>query len=222
MRLEFDSFDRSASIDAPLQRLDARIKLVAAMALVVLAVATPMGAWPLMSAQGLLLALLAGLSGVAPGLLLRRWLGMLGLVAFFAVLVAGSHPEREALGRATVAGSILGRNALATLTTLLLVHVTTTRALFDGMRRLGVPAVMVTTLQLMVRYLAVFADELSRMLQARRARSFRRGGNLGFSALASLISVLFLRAVERGDRVHNAMISRGWDGTWRTLDGPDS
>ncbi|WZO99087.1 CbiQ family ECF transporter T component [Isosphaeraceae bacterium EP7] len=222
MRLEFDSLDRSASIDAPLQRLDARFKLVAALVLIVLAVATPMGAWALMTAQGLVLAFLAGLSGVPPWTLLRRWLGMLGLVAFFAVLVAGTHPERETLGRATVAASILGRNALATLTTLLLVHVTTTRALFGGMRRLGVPAVMVTTLQLMVRYLAVFADELSRMLQARRARSFRRRGNLGPAALASLISVLFLRAVERGDRVHNAMMSRGWDGTWRTLDGPEA
>jgi cobalt/nickel transport system permease protein len=222
MRLEFDSLNRSASLDAPLQRMDARIKLISALVLIVLAVATPMGAWALMATQGLVLAFLAGLSGGSPWLLVRRWLGMLGLVAFFAVIVAGSHPQREALGQATVAGSILGRNALATMTTLLLVHVTTTRALFDGMRRLGVPAVMVTTLQLMVRYLAVFADELSRMLQARRARSFRKRGNLGLSALASLISVLFLRAMERGDRVHNAMLSRGWDGTWRTLDGPDA
>ena len=61
-----------------------------------------------MAAQGVFLAFLAGLSGVPPWTLLRRWLGMLGLVAFFAILVAGSHPDRDTLGRSTVAASILG------------------------------------------------------------------------------------------------------------------
>jgi cobalt/nickel transport system permease protein len=86
------------------------------------------------------------------------------------------------------------------------------------MRRLGMPLVLVSTLQFMYRYLHVLADELDRMVQARRSRTFRRSGRLDWGLLTSLIGVLFVRAFERGERVHDAMIARGWDGTIRTLD----
>ena len=89
------------------------------------------------------------------------------------------------------------------------------------MARLRVPPVLVATLHFMYRYLHVLRDELARMVQARRARSFRRRGALDWGLLSSLIGVLFLRAMERGERVHAAMRARGWDGTLRTLDGDD-
>jgi len=59
------------------------------------------------------------------------------------------------------------------------------------------------------------------MVQARRSRSFRRSGRLDFGLLTGLIGMLFLRSFERGERVHAAMLARGWDGTARTLDGAD-
>ena len=57
------------------------------------------------------------------------------------------------------------------------------------------------------------------MVQARRSRTFRPAGRLDWGLLTGLIGVLFLRAFERGERVHAAMLARGWDGTVRTLDG---
>ena len=56
------------------------------------------------------------------------------------------------------------------------------------------------------------------MVTARRARTFRRSGRLDWGLLTGLIGILFLRAFERGERVHSAMLARGWDGTVRTLD----
>lgn len=219
MRLEF--LERQGERDGPLQRLDARAKLVSALLYVVAVVATPIGAWRALTVEALALAFLVGLSGVSPRALIARWLGFVALVGFLALMVATSHPSRAALGVGPVVLSIVAKNSLAFLAMLLLVHVTPFRKLLAAMRRLGLPPALASTLQFMYRYLHVLADELDRMVRARRSRTFRRSGRLDWGLLTGLIGVLFLRAFERGERVHAAMLARGWDGTIRTLDGAD-
>ncbi len=205
----------------PLHRLGARTKLVAALSFVVGVVLTPPGAWRALAAEGLTLALAIGLSGVPPRELIRRWLGFLALVGFLAAMVAPGHPDRPGLGLVGVASAIVAKNSLAFLAMATLVHVTPFRALLAAMGRLGLPPVMVSTLQFMERQVHILSDELGRMVQARRSRSFRRAGRLDFGMLAGLIGMLFLRSFERGERVHAAMLARGWDGSIRTLDGAD-
>jgi cobalt/nickel transport system permease protein len=216
MRLDF--LERYCDDDAPLQRLDARVKLLATLLYVVAVVATPVGWWRALAAEGLLLAFLVGLSGVPPRELAVRWLGFLVLFGFLTVMVAPARPERAEYGLAAVALAILAKDSLAFLATLLLVQVTPFRSVLVAMRRLGVPALLVSTLQFMYRYLFVLTEELDRMVQARRARTFRRSGRLDWGLLTGLIGVLFLRAYERGEHVHAAMLARGWDGTVRSLD----
>ncbi|MCA1686717.1 MAG: cobalt ECF transporter T component CbiQ [Planctomycetia bacterium] len=216
MRLDF--LERYSEDDAPLQRLDARLKLVATVAYVVAVVATPVGWWGALAAEGLLLAFLVGLSGVPPRDLAVRWLGFLVLFGFLTVAVAPTRPEKAEFGVAVVALTILTKDSLAFLGTLLLVQVTPFQALLVAMRRLGVPGTLVATLQFMYRYLFVLTGELERMVTARRARTFRRSGRLDWGLLTGLIGILFLRAFERGERVHAAMLARGWDGTVKTLD----
>jgi cobalt/nickel transport system permease protein len=220
MRLEF--LERYSEGDGPLHRLDARIKLVATLAYVVAVVATPIGWSRLLAAEGLLLAFLLGLSGVPPRALLVRWLGFIVLVAFLAVVIAQSHPARAEFGVPAVVLTIAAKNSLAFLAMLTLVNVTPVRNVIVAMRRLGVPRTLAATLQFMYRYLYVLGDELDRMVKARRARSFRRAGRLDWGLLTGLIGILFLRAFERGERVHSAMLARGWDGTIRTLDGVEA
>ncbi len=219
MRLEL--LERHGEGDGPLHRLDPRIKLVATLAYVVGVVATPIGAWRALAAEGLLLAFVVGLSGAPVRELLRRWLGFLVLVGFLALMVAQAHPLRAELGIATVVLAIVAKNSLAFLGMLSLVNVTPFRKLLVAMRRLGMPPALVATLQFMYRYLHVLTEELDRMVKARRSRTFRRSGRLDWGLLTGLIGILFLRAFERGERVHAAMLARGWDGTIRTLDGHD-
>jgi cobalt/nickel transport system permease protein len=207
--------------DGPLHRLDPRVKLVATVAYVVGVVATPAGLWQILAAEGLALAFAIGLSGVPPGLLIRRWLGFLVLVGFLAAMVAPGHPDRERLGVVVVALAIVAKNSLAFLAMMVLVHVTPFRVLLAAMGRLGMPPLIVSTLQFMERQIHILVDELARMVQARRSRSFRRSGRLDYGLLTGLIGMLFLRSFERGERVHAAMLARGWDGTVRTLDGAD-
>jgi len=216
--MRLDALERYADLDAPLQRLDARLKLVVAVVYVVAVVATPVGWWGTLAAEGLLMAFLVGLSGVPPRELAVRWLGFLVLFGFLTMMVAPARPERAGHGLAVVALTLLAKDTLAFLATVLLVQVTPFRTLLAAMRRLGVPAVLVSTLQFMYRYLFVLTEELDRMVTARRARTFRRSGRLDWGLLTGLVGVLFLRAFERGERVHAAMLARGWDGTVRTLD----
>lgn len=204
--------------DGPIQRIDARWKLLATLVYVIAVVATPIGWWRILAAEGLVLAFVVGLSGVPPRVLFVRWLGFLALFGFLTLMIAPSRPERAEHGLAAVVLAILAENSLALVATLLLVQVTPFRTLLVALRRLGVPATLVATLQFMYRYLFVLTEELERMVQARRARTFRRTGRLDWGLLTGLIGVLFLRSYERGERVHAAMLARGWDGTVRNLD----
>ena len=216
--MRLDALERYCDTGGPLQKLDARVKLVATLGFVVAVVATPLGWWLLLAAEGLLLAFLVGLSGVPPRDLARRWLGFVLLFGVLTLMVAPARPERAEFGLAPVALAILAKDGMSFLATLLLVQVTPFRDVLVAVRRLGAPATLVSTLQFMYRYIFVLADELDRMVKARRARTFRRSGGLDWGLLTGLIGVLFLRTYERGERVHSAMLARGWDGTVRNLD----
>lgn len=216
--MRFESLELQGSSDDPLRRLDARVKLLATLAYVLTVIATPVGWWRALSAEGLVLAFLVGFSGVSPRELSRRWLGFLVLFGFLTLMVAPARPERAEYGLAVVALTILAKNSLAFLATLLLVRVTPFQRLLAGLRGLGVPATFTATIGFMYRYIFVFMEELDRMVLARRARTFRRTGKLDWGLLSGLIGVLFVRSFERGERAQAAMLARGWDGVPRSLD----
>jgi cobalt/nickel transport system permease protein len=101
---------------------------------------------------------------------------------------------------------------------LVLAGVTPFHKLLAALRKLHVPVLLVSTLQFMERYRYVLVDELDRMVTARRARTFARGRELPWTLLSGLIGMLFLRTFERAERVHGAMLARGWHGILRHLD----
>src|SRR5262249_60613054 len=85
----------------------------------------------------------------------------------------------------------------------------------------GAPAVWVAPISLSYGSSPFLRDELDGRRRARRSRTFRRSGRLDWGLLTGLVGVLFLRAFERGERVHAAMLARGWDGTIRRLEEPE-
>lgn len=77
--------------------------------------------------------------------------------------------------------------------------------------RLGVPRFLVTQLLMVFRYIRVLIEEGLTMKSARDARSY---GNkhLKIKMWGVLIGQLFLRSVDRAERVHRAMLARGFTG----------
>jgi cobalt/nickel transport system permease protein len=65
----------------------------------------------------------------------------------------------------------------------------------------------------MLRYSAVVTDDLLRMKVARESRGFSATGVKHWKVLANSAGALFIRSYERGERVHLAMLSRGYNGT---------
>ena len=112
-----------------------------------------------------------------------------------------------------VAGaSILVKGTLGVLAAVLLSTTTTARDLLRGLARLRMPALMVEIASFMLRYINVVNDEMERMRVARESRGFEATGLQHWKVLASAAGALFIRSYERGERVHLAMVSRGYTG----------
>lgn len=80
------------------------------------------------------------------------------------------------------------------------------------MRRLKVPEVFIMQLLLLERYLIVLKQEALSLKRARDCRSFgKKGQQIKVAAL--IIGSFFLRTVERAERIHRAMVSRGFNGS---------
>lgn len=94
---------------------------------------------------------------------------------------------------------------------------TSARDLVVGLQRLHFPATLVAILSFMVRYAGVVTDELTRMRIARESRGFSARSVRSWPTLGRTMGTLFVRSFERGERVHLAMTSRGWTGSFPSL-----
>ena len=71
---------------------------------------------------------------------------------------------------------------------------------------------LVQIMTFMLRYMNVITDEMERMKIARQSRGFDATGVKHWKVIATSAAALFIRSYERGERVHLAMLSRGFDG----------
>ncbi|OQY34742.1 MAG: cobalt ECF transporter T component CbiQ [Anaerolineaceae bacterium 4572_5.2] len=121
-------------------------------------------------------------------------------------------------------GSIMLRSWLSVQAAILLSATTPFPDLVHALRHLKIPPILVSIISFMYRYLFVLIDEAKRLLRARASRSARLphrkgGGNLAWNAKnsGSLVGQLFLRSLERSERIYQAMQSRGFQGNLLTL-----
>ncbi len=89
----------------------------------------------------------------------------------------------------------------------------------QAMARLGLPETICQMLLLAHRYIYVFQHEAQRMNRGMRVRGFRKRFDLEtLRILGNFLGMLLVRSFERTQRVHDAMLSRGYDGRlmWTT------
>jgi cobalt/nickel transport system permease protein len=108
---------------------------------------------------------------------------------------------------------IIAKATLGVLTAILLSATTTAREILRGLEILKLPTLLVQIASFMLRYINVVTDEMERMRVARASRGFQESGIKHWKVLANSAGALFIRSYERGERVHLAMLSRGYSGT---------
>ena len=223
---------------SPVHRLDARVKLALAVAFIVTAALTPTGVWPI---YVLLLALVAAvevLSDLGIVFFLKRALLAAPFVLAAAPVlftIAGEPLVHLPFGLViTLPGvarfiSVALKSWISVQVAIVLASTTTFPELLGAMRAWRLPRLLVAIIGLMWRYLFVMVDEAMRLMHAREARSSesdlpgaRSGGRMAWRAQVTggMAGSLFLRSLERSDRIYMAMLARGYDGEIRALPRP--
>lgn len=188
-------------------------------------VSTPREAVWAFALYAALLAAVAAVARISPGFLLKRLVIEVPFVAF-ALLMPFVVPgeQTELLGvSVSVPGlwgawNVLAKGTLGVAASVILASTTELRALLLGLQRLRLPPLLVQIASFMIRYGDVISDELRRMSIARRSRGFEASGVRHWGVLAKTAGALFIRSYERGERVHLAMVSRGYTGTMPVID----
>ena len=104
------------------------------------------------------------------------------------------------------------------LANLALLSTSTIFSLAHALAHFRVPTKMVQLIFFSWRYFHVIDSEFHRMKQAIKVRGFEPGSNLHtYRTYAYLIGTLFIKSLERGERVYKAMLCRGFDGTFWLL-----
>ncbi len=223
---------------SPVHHLDPRVKLVLAVAFILTTALTPMGAWPVYILLFALILSIEIVSELGVGYVLKR--AGLALPFILAALpliftTPGDPAWQFPLGRwdlsITRAGlvlfaSIALKSWISVQAAIVLAASTSFPDLLVAMQAVGIPRLLVAIFGLMWRYLFVLVDEALRLLRARQARSgvselpgARPGGSLAWRARVAggMAGSLFLRAIERSDRIYNAMLARGYNGEVRAM-----
>ena len=224
------SADESAARNGLLQRIDPRTKLVALIALLLIAnLARGFGVL-------ILLEIVAIAAAAASGLSVRRYLrrvwlvvplfsGLVALPALLNVVTPGEDLVQLPFGLAitrqglTTAALLVARVGVSVSLAALVTQTTPWHRLLAALRGVGVPRVFVLVVGMAYRYVHVLLATAEELYIARRARTLRRerDARAGRAFVAAGAGVLFGRAHALADEVHMAMLSRGFRGGVHTL-----
>jgi cobalt/nickel transport system permease protein len=203
-----------------LHRLDPRLKLAAVTAWSLLAALARTDPAALFALAGALA--FAGLGRLAPGPTAKRLAAVNFFLVFIWLFLPFSVPGEPGL---TLGGLTATRPGLelallltikvnaAALGALAFFGTSSVTQLAAAARRLGAPEKLTAIFLLTLRYFHVLRLEYVRLRQALKVRAFRPGFNLHtFRTYANLVGILLVRGVDRAERVHAAMLCRGYTG----------
>jgi cobalt/nickel transport system permease protein len=204
---------------SPVHRAPAHLKLLALLVFMLVVVATPKQWYAAYAVYLGVLLVVVGVSTVPPTYLLKRMLVEVPFL-FFALLMPfiATGPRTDVLGVSVSQAGLLGawallaKGTLGVLASLTLAATTEPRDILSGLDRLHFPHQLVEIMGFMVRYVDVVTDEMRRMRIARESRGFTARDVRHWPVLARSAGALFIRSYERGERVHLAMLSRGYTG----------
>lgn len=190
----------------------------------------PPGKWPAFGAMLLIVWTAGAFSGVGIRRVFLRSLVALPfiLIALPTVFTKPGVPLYElSLGLFTLTATVEGAEFFASVlikswasvtAAVLLTSTTPALGLLSALRWLKLPEILVAVVMLMYRYLFVLVEETQRLLRARASRSAAVGPGSGGSVVwraksaGGMAGSLFIRTLDRSERIYMAMLARGYDG----------
>ena len=195
-------------------RADPRCKLLAALCLIVTVVLTPPAGWPVYVVALALVMVAQHVSGQP----WRRLVVRVVLFLPFVVLLSIGVPLSRGLTEGwALMGAVLAKALVSFSALHVLAATTPLPQLLEALSRLKTPRLLVAVFALMIRYLSVLIEELTRMHRAKLSRTFHRSRRTEWTVLGNFVGILFLRSLSRAERVHQAMLARGWRGEYHSL-----
>jgi cobalt/nickel transport system permease protein len=216
--LDLGYMDTLAGMDTPVHRLDPRAKLLTTLIFIIAVIS--FGKYEISALIPFFLypAVMISLGNLPVYYIFRKLL----IVTPFAVMIGIFNPliDRQILmhiGPLSMSGgwvsfcSIMLKFTLTAGSVLVLIASTGFNAVCMALEKMGVPRIFAVQLLFLYRYIFVLIDEASRMANARSMRSFDGKGK-GVRVFGYLLGHLLLRTVDRAQRIHLAMLCRGFDG----------
>jgi cobalt/nickel transport system permease protein len=219
---EFRSLDILAARATALSGIDPRAKVLATFGFIIAVVSFDRYVVAAMLPFALFPVVLAAMGEIPLRVIARKLL----IASPFALAVGifnpiiDRTPMLEFFGHSVAGGwvsftSILVRFNLTVAAALILVAGTGFHPVCHALSRLGVPRVFTNQLMFLHRYAELLAGEAARMSLARELRS-GSAQRMSLAVYGSLLGHLLLRAFDRAERIHLAMVSRGFDGELRS------
>lgn len=204
---------------SPVHHLAAHVKILALFAFVAAVVITPTRAVWAFGIHAAVLTVAVGVAELPPGFFLRRLSIEIPFVVFaLAMPFVGAGPQVEAGPLSlSVAGlwgawNVLAKATLSVGASVVLTATTEVADLLSGFQRLRAPRLLTAIAGFMIRYVEVMVTEIGRVRTAISARLGDRTRIGEAGTMAAVAGTLFIRAYERGERVHHAMVARGYTG----------
>lgn len=228
--MSFHHLDQYAHIDSAVARKPATVRVLGTVIIALGAAILPLGAWPQMAALGLLVVAIAAAARIPATVFAVRLAPPFAFVLLVscAVLVLAPGAPIARVGPVAVTdagllrfGSILGRAAVALGAAVILVGTTPFDELVRALRALRVPATVTTALGLAYRFLYILNDEVERLRRAARSRNAAAGAASRRRLLVGITSAALSRSFDRSERLHQAMLARGFTGRMPVLRSPD-
>lgn len=218
-------FEEPCGKDSIVMRLDPRIKIVAVFFFsIVVAVLTSISVLLLALCLGLLTVLIAK---IPPKELIKRMVPVNFFVGFLWIFIPFTFPGKPILhlgafpvtyeGVLYATAITIKSNAIM----LIMIVLAATSSIFTlghALHELKVPQKIVHLLFFTYRYIHVMQREYMRLVNSLKIRGFKAKTNLHtYQTLAYMVGIILVRSFDRAQRVHNAMLCRGFKGNLYSL-----
>jgi cobalt/nickel transport system permease protein len=220
--LDFKRLDQLAKGNTSIHRIDPRAKVLTTLVFIVSVVS--FGKYELTALIPFFLfpVSMIAFGNLPPGYVVKKII----LLCPFVLMVGIFNPFIDRivlaqLGPFGVTGgmisftSIILRAILTVGASIILVSVTGFTDICRALERMGMPQAFAVQLLFLHRYIFVLTEEGGRVSRARQLRSFN-GKGLGIKTYGSLLGHLLLRTWLRAERIHMAMLARGFTGEFHS------